>query len=282
MRAAEYVEQIGFVKIKTPWYTDVANVLHSIDRRYVVCEVEANCGTKVHLKFGVDKRKPSNVNPDTFIVEMKTLPTSKFLNMPDSNFYCLRCKNIYDRSFARQKGPDGGNKCKNCYNLGRIEERSSNIQAKNRLKLHSGLKGMLSVALKGEVKTVNKSALVRYVKNKYGQTPAETARIVKSIYGVEVGQAILYASFHRPAPIPFFREILVGCTRRGLILHIESQFEYGWTWENMGEEWELDHIKPYNAFDLTDEKQIRECMHYTNLRPLSIKDNRAKRSKHGH
>ena len=34
-----------------------------------------------------------------------------------------------------------------------------------------------------------------------------------------------------------------GCTIKILVVHIESQFKEGMTWENKGE-WEIDHIKP--------------------------------------
>jgi len=40
------------------------------------------------------------------------------------------------------------------------------------------------------------------------------------------------------------------------------------TWENHGEIWEIDHIKPCNSFDLTDIEQQKQCFHYTNLQPL--------------
>jgi hypothetical protein len=45
-------------------------------------------------------------------------------------------------------------------------------------------------------------------------------------------------------------------------------------WENRGMfGWHIDHIKPVNTFDLTDEKQLKECWNYKNLRPLWAKDN---------
>lgn len=279
MLATEEVFEAGVIAIETPWYTETAKVLYSIDRLYVVCETEANCGTKVLLRLKVSKWK--GINPDTLIIKMKTISKSQYCNIPDSHFYCLRCKNIYDRSFARQKGSAGGNKCKNCYNLGRIEERNNNIQAKLRARLHCGLKGMLDSALKGEIKKLNRAALVRYIKNKYNyKRPYEVRNRIKEVYGIDIGSgASLYCSFKTDAPEHIFKEVFLGCTRRGLVLHIESQFEDGWNWDNMGEVWEIDHVKPYNDFDLTDEKQVREVMHYTNIRPLSVKDNRKKRSK---
>lgn len=74
--------------------------------------------------------------------------------------------------------------------------------------------------------------------------------------------------------------IVVGCTGKELAIHIESQFQKGMTWENMGE-WHIDHIKPCSWFDLMDIEQRRECFHYTNLQPLWAKDNLKKGSSVG-
>lgn len=44
-------------------------------------------------------------------------------------------------------------------------------------------------------------------------------------------------------------------------------------------EWEIDHKRPLASFDLTDEAQLREAAHYTNLQPLWRLDNRKKGAK---
>jgi hypothetical protein len=48
------------------------------------------------------------------------------------------------------------------------------------------------------------------------------------------------------------------------------------TWKNHGELWEIDHIKPCAAFDLTDINQQKECFNYINTQPLYKTDNRSK------
>lgn len=70
---------------------------------------------------------------------------------------------------------------------------------------------------------------------------------------------------------------LVGCTIEYLIKHLESKFQDGMNWENYGK-WHIDHIKPCCSFDLTKEKDQKECFHYTNLQPLWAKDNLTKLS----
>lgn len=67
----------------------------------------------------------------------------------------------------------------------------------------------------------------------------------------------------------------LGCTPTALVAHIEAQFGPGMTWENRGQ-WEVDHILPLAAFDLTDPRQRAWACHYTNLQPLWSAENRAK------
>jgi hypothetical protein len=71
---------------------------------------------------------------------------------------------------------------------------------------------------------------------------------------------------------------LIGCSPVDLMNHLQGQFQVGMSWDNHGlSGWEIDHIKPCAAFDLTDPNQRRACFHYSNLRPLWRKDNQAAR-----
>lgn len=71
---------------------------------------------------------------------------------------------------------------------------------------------------------------------------------------------------------------LLGCSIEHFMVHLESQFEPGMTWENR-RKWHIDHIIPCAAFDLTDTEQQRACFHYTNLRPLWASENISKGTK---
>jgi hypothetical protein len=76
-------------------------------------------------------------------------------------------------------------------------------------------------------------------------------------------------------------EELIGCSYEFLKDYLEKQFLPGMTWEcygkksggNCHEVWEIDHIKPVCSFNLEDPEQVKECFHYTNLRPLWKIDN---------
>lgn len=66
----------------------------------------------------------------------------------------------------------------------------------------------------------------------------------------------------------------LGCSVDFLKKYLESKFLNGMSWENYGVSgWHIDHIKPLSKFDLTDESQLKEACHYTNLQPLWWYDN---------
>ncbi len=71
----------------------------------------------------------------------------------------------------------------------------------------------------------------------------------------------------------------LGCTVLEAKHHIEMQFKEGMTWDNHGVVWEIDHIIPLAAFDLTRKDQQMIANHYTNLRPLWKALNRLKADK---
>jgi hypothetical protein len=71
---------------------------------------------------------------------------------------------------------------------------------------------------------------------------------------------------------------LIGCSLYECRKWIESKFLPGMTWDNHGE-WEIDHIIPCSAFDLTKTEEQLKCFHYTNLQPLWEEDNLSKSNK---
>lgn len=73
---------------------------------------------------------------------------------------------------------------------------------------------------------------------------------------------------------------LLGCNIDFFIKHIEDQFIKNMNWDNHSKYgWHLDHIIPVSSYDLSDEKQRKECFHYTNLQPLWAEDNLRKGAK---
>lgn len=75
---------------------------------------------------------------------------------------------------------------------------------------------------------------------------------------------------------------LVGLSIVDLKKYLESKFQPGMSWENYGQPgWEIDHIKPCALFDMTDEKQRKECFSYKNLQPMWGIENATKGHRYG-
>lgn len=80
---------------------------------------------------------------------------------------------------------------------------------------------------------------------------------------------------------------LLGCNFEYFKKHIESKFKPGMNWSNYGvskkgfRTWQVDHIIPCSAFDLTDINQQKQCFNYRNLQPLWWWENLKKSNKIG-
>ena len=70
---------------------------------------------------------------------------------------------------------------------------------------------------------------------------------------------------------------LIGCTIEELWSHLESspRWEPWMTRKNYGRSggWDIDHIKAFANFDLTDPKQQRICCNWRNLQPMEHIEN---------
>lgn len=63
--------------------------------------------------------------------------------------------------------------------------------------------------------------------------------------------------------------------------HIEKQFQIGMTWENHGEEWEIDHIIPISffLFDSPVEVEFKMCWRLENIQPMWKHEHKVKSNK---
>ena len=71
---------------------------------------------------------------------------------------------------------------------------------------------------------------------------------------------------------------ILGCTLPEFKDYMSSLFTDFMNWDNYGTYWEIDHIVPICT--ASDEEQMFKLNHYTNLRPLEIKENRIKSGKY--
>lgn len=72
--------------------------------------------------------------------------------------------------------------------------------------------------------------------------------------------------------------VSLGYTWRDLRQHLEAQFTKTMTWENWGDVWEIDHVKPLSGFRYESivDPMFREAWGLDNLRPLLREQNRRK------
>jgi hypothetical protein len=72
----------------------------------------------------------------------------------------------------------------------------------------------------------------------------------------------------------------IGCTIDDLKLHIEKQFNKEMSWDNYGTYWQIDHIIPCSAWDLSLEEENKYCWNFRNLQPLESIKNMSKGDKY--
>ena len=76
---------------------------------------------------------------------------------------------------------------------------------------------------------------------------------------------------------------LLNCSLDNLKKWFEFNFEqdkdYGFTWENYGKKWSIDHVVPCKSFDLTKPEQTRKCFTWMNIMPVDKKYNSTKNDK---
>ncbi len=70
----------------------------------------------------------------------------------------------------------------------------------------------------------------------------------------------------------------LGCSIEFLVKYFETLFTPEMTWDNYVSYWEIDHIKPLSKFNLENREELLQAVHYTNLQPLTVEDNKIKRN----
>lgn len=70
-------------------------------------------------------------------------------------------------------------------------------------------------------------------------------------------------------------ETLVGYTLEDLIKHLTPLLIAGMSWDNYGNTWQVDHVKPKSWFTYisTDDPSFKECWALSNLQPKFKLDN---------
>ena len=72
---------------------------------------------------------------------------------------------------------------------------------------------------------------------------------------------------------------LLGCSHSFFRRWIIHQLYGNMTLENYGSVWQFDHCLPIASFNLLDEKDMKKCFNWVNLRPMYFNENNSKKDK---
>ena len=112
------------------------------------------------------------------------------------------------------------------------------------------------------------------IREKYKRDSKKPQRIIKSRLSLRIRHILQYQGKRKSNKTIDY----IGCTTEFLKKWFEFQFTENINWNNI-DEWHIDHVIPCMAFDLTNEKEQKECFNWKNLRPCLAKDNLEKNSK---
>jgi hypothetical protein len=72
---------------------------------------------------------------------------------------------------------------------------------------------------------------------------------------------------------------IIGCSIDFYKTWLEYQFDEKMNWDNHGDYWHIDHVKPCASFNLLNEIEVKECFNWKNVRPLEKFHNLSKNCK---
>ncbi len=251
---------------------------------------------------------------------METKNCSKCkLNKPLSDFYiakrtgreiaeCKDCKILYNKQRKKnERDVSISHKtCKLCKELKTSDNFSDNYLIKDGI---SNVCKKCTVNKSKDYESNNKDKVIEYRKNYRNTHKEETSQYNQNYKPIKLIKAKQYRAKHlsksenrfrknvRNLILDSFKRVLsgsvkkssksediLGCTLEEFLIHIESLFEEGMSFENHGQcrvgdcnVWHIDHKIPISSAK-TEEDIIKLC-HYTNLQPLWASDNLSKGKK---
>ena len=198
------------------------------------------------------------------------------MNIPANIKQCKKCnqeKSVIE--FCNRKGETDGKHryCKSCLN--------------SNFKTYYHTSGRKKSDYYKEYRKKNKEYFNQYCTNHY-HTKKELYREwnknkyhtdigfrIKHVTSARISEALkLYNTLKKDRTIEY-----LGCNMEEYTQYFESQFTPEINWDNYGEYWEIDHIKPIASFDLSIEENLYICFHYLNTQPLEKNQNREKSDK---
>lgn len=148
-------------------------------------------------------------------------------------------------------------------NLEKIKEKKKSFYKKHKEKILADCK---------EYREKEDSKIKRNLHDKERREKDINYRLQKNI------RVVMAKALKRTKKISSITENL-GCSSEFLKQYLESKFKPGMTWENYGKEWQIDHIIPLTAFDLTNIIHFKAAGNFKNLQPLWKEENLRKFNK---
>lgn len=182
---------------------------------------------------------------------------------------CIECLRKNVRNSARRH-PETQKRCNRQYRLDHKKELAAQYK-QWRIDHRVQLKEYLS-----RWNLDHKEEMIRYRKERYRAKRKDPAYRLKDSVRSCIRLALRGQKGQR------HWEAVVDYTLEELKVHLESLFTGKMTWNNYGSFWHIDHIVPEDWFHklcLSAEEKVRLAYSLVNLRPLSARENQAKKNK---
>jgi hypothetical protein len=194
---------------------------------------------------------------------------------PDGTKQCTKCKDIKPLSdFGLRKGVDVRSDCKKC-----VAKNTKKYRDENPLKVYLCNLMYLSEH-KEEAKQWNKAYYekhrirLRVITNANRKKRFENNIQAKIIANCRT-RVCGFMKYKKAEKFAHTIDLL-GCSVEFFVNWLEWQFDENMSWDNYGTYWEIDHVMPCNAFDMTIEEEQFECFNWRNCRPCEVSENRSK------
>lgn len=199
-------------------------------------------GIKICTKCGVEK------------------PYADFYTRKDSKQgYSSHCKScIRERNIGRSEEKRLYNKKYREDNTDRIKEQQSEYHLKNKEKRNSAHREY----------SRNNAEKMQKQNQQWKNTKYKTDPLYTLKYRIKcaIKRSFRKKGYSRKSSVAH----ILGCSYAEFLLHLESRFKDGMSWENRSE-WHIDHIIPLAS--AKNEEDVIKLNHFTNLQPLWAKDN---------
>ena len=171
--------------------------------------------------------------------------------------YRMKHTRVSKTNYVDKRTVEETKKCTRCHSTKSVNEF---YYDKNRQNYQSNCKECKKNQIQGNRENINQRT------KHYYQTNVK-ARLIRSLRG-----RLNWIMNKKPASTVD----MLGCSYDYFIRWIEYQLYDGMTLENYGKIWHLDHCKPCASYDM---QNIKECFHWSNIRPLKSEKNFKKSDK---